>query len=193
MDESSEQKLEKDATATVNVVRTVIDEYVPAGPALTPDLSITKTADASSANAGTNVNYTITVKNTGNVTLTNVVVKDELVGLNETVASLAQGESKSFTKAYTIPAGTSGSLTNTATASTSYGGTQIARAASNVIAVNAVVTPEPVPGGAVTPVPVPEEPVPGGTAKLPNTGEASPILFYAFGALAILFGIKIKK
>jgi uncharacterized repeat protein (TIGR01451 family) len=52
--------------------------------------------------AGDEIAYTITVENTGNVTLSNVVVHDPLVGLNETIDSLAPGGTKSFTVTYVV-------------------------------------------------------------------------------------------
>ena len=71
------------------------------------------------------LNYSILVTNTGNVTLTNVVVTDPLTGLNTTIASLAPGASQTLTETYTLTqadldgAGKAGSdhdIDNTATA-----------------------------------------------------------------------------
>jgi uncharacterized membrane protein len=68
------------------------------------------------------INYTFTVKNTGNVTLTNITVSDPLVTVSGgPLASLAPGASDSttFTAAYTITQADidSGSVYNKATAS----------------------------------------------------------------------------
>ncbi|RQP12881.1 MAG: hypothetical protein EAS52_20130, partial [Parapedobacter sp.] len=62
--------------------------------------------------------YTITVENTGNVTLDNVAVHDALTGLNETVATLAPGDTETYTTAYTITQTDldNGRFVNTATA-----------------------------------------------------------------------------
>src|SRR5690606_29449250 len=46
--------------------------------------------------------YTITVTNTGNVTLSNIEVNDALTGLSEVVATLAPAASQTFTTTYTV-------------------------------------------------------------------------------------------
>ena len=48
------------------------------------------------------ITYKVTVKNEGNVTLTNIVVTDELTGDEWTIASLAPGASEEFTATYTV-------------------------------------------------------------------------------------------
>src|SRR5690606_26485381 len=62
--------------------------------------------------------YTITVTNTGNVTLENIEVNDALTGLTETIASLAPNGVETFTTTYTITQADldNGSVLNTATA-----------------------------------------------------------------------------
>lgn len=51
---------------------------------------------------GDTVNYTIIVKNTGNVTLNTVVITDPLTGVNKTLATLAPGVSDTIKTTYTI-------------------------------------------------------------------------------------------
>jgi uncharacterized repeat protein (TIGR01451 family) len=72
--------------------------------------------------AGDLLNYSFTVKNLGNVTLTNLVVTDALTGLNETLASLAPGASQAYSSTYTLlqsdldtNGGGDGRIENTAT------------------------------------------------------------------------------
>ncbi|WP_200977694.1 gliding motility-associated C-terminal domain-containing protein [Echinicola sp. 20G] len=62
-----------------------------------PAIEITKTADPTSyEEVGEEINYTIIVTNTGNVTLTNVQVTDPLTGLNESIGTLAPGAEKPY-------------------------------------------------------------------------------------------------
>ncbi len=58
---------------------------------INPELQITKTGTPGPVTVGDMVNYTITVENTGNVTLTNVTVTDARLGLNENVGTVAVG------------------------------------------------------------------------------------------------------
>ena len=74
--------------------------------------------------AGDILNYSFTVKNLGNVTLTNVVITDALTGLNASLTSLAPGASQSYTSTYTLlqsdldtNGGGDGRIENTATVS----------------------------------------------------------------------------
>jgi hypothetical protein len=78
-------------------------------------MSIVKTADATEVEVGDTVNYTITVKNTGRATLNGISVTDEMIGLDETIATLAVGDSSIFTGSFVTL--TAGVLTNTASAS----------------------------------------------------------------------------
>ena len=105
------------ATATDGTTSDSDDETVTADKK--PALDVTKTADPTSYDAvGDVITYTITVKNTGNVTLYDVVVTDPLTGLNETITSLAPDATESYTQTYTIKQGDldAGSVLNTATA-----------------------------------------------------------------------------
>jgi uncharacterized repeat protein (TIGR01451 family) len=84
-----------------------------------PELTVTKTADPLTyASVGDVINYTIVVQNTGNVTLSNIVVTDPLTGLSTTIATLAPGASQTFNESYTITQADldAGSVTNTASA-----------------------------------------------------------------------------
>ena len=57
-----------------------------------PDIQVTKTVDGSSeVKPGSNVTFNITVKNTGNVTLSNITVTDTLPGSMSYVSSTPEG------------------------------------------------------------------------------------------------------
>ncbi|WP_245949318.1 DUF7507 domain-containing protein [Echinicola strongylocentroti] len=83
-----------------------------------PELTVNKSSVQDEYTDGEVITYNITVTNTGNVTLTNVVVTDPLTGMNETIPTLAPGETVTFTEQYTVTTAdvTNGSITNTATA-----------------------------------------------------------------------------
>ena len=83
-----------------------------------PTLSILKTAsEASFSSAGNQIHYTITVTNTGAVTLTNISVTDPLTNLTSNIANLAPGNNRIFSTIYTVVAGdiSAGQVVNTAT------------------------------------------------------------------------------
>jgi gliding motility-associated-like protein/uncharacterized repeat protein (TIGR01451 family) len=66
-------------------------------------ISILKEAvDETYSVVGDVINYTITVTNTGNVELTNIVVLDPLTGLDETIPNLSPGQSIVFETSYEI-------------------------------------------------------------------------------------------
>ena len=81
-------------TATVTVT----------GPAAAPAVTLSKTTTLSAfGNAGSTVPYTFTVRNTGNVTLTNLVVTDpRLPSLSCSIASLAPNAQQTCTASYTV-------------------------------------------------------------------------------------------
>ena len=121
--------IDNEATATSNEAATVMDtESVPVSQTSTK--SITKTAtDVDSAgdgvinNPGEEIDYEIVVTNTGNTTLTNVNVTDDLITLNcnptVPVASLAPGDSITCTGTYVVTQGDldgGGPIVNQATA-----------------------------------------------------------------------------
>jgi uncharacterized repeat protein (TIGR01451 family)/gliding motility-associated-like protein len=69
----------------------------------TSSIAVTKEADVDAVrNAGDEINYTIVVTNTGNTTLTNVVIEDPLTGLKETIEELAPGAAIEFETSYTM-------------------------------------------------------------------------------------------
>ena len=71
---------------------------------LTLDKETTSTAAAADGKyaLGEEITYKITATNDGNLTLTDIVVEDELTGKSWTVKSLAPGESKKFETSYTV-------------------------------------------------------------------------------------------
>ncbi|MEP3296601.1 hypothetical protein [Tateyamaria sp.] len=90
------------------VLGTVSDTESITGPTANPSLLITKTSPLDSGGqtfgaAGTTVSYEITATNNGNVTLTNVLLTDDLVpAFSCTIAELAPGENDSCTVNYTV-------------------------------------------------------------------------------------------
>jgi len=83
-----------------------------------PDgLSITKTADKTSASPGDTITYTYIITNTGNVTVNNLSLKDDMlntIALAKT--SLGQGDNVTATAEHTVVIGDfPGPVTNTAT------------------------------------------------------------------------------
>ena len=66
-----------------------------------PLISISNVASAAATTVGSTATFTVTVRNGGDVALTSVVVTDNVSGLDETIASLAVGESKVFTRTVT--------------------------------------------------------------------------------------------
>src|SRR5262249_35475900 len=96
---------------------------LPAAPSLslvkTGTLDETVVAPANRADAGDKVNYSFTVTNTGNVTLTGVTLTDPLTGLNSLAGTLVPGQSNgSCSASHTLTQADvdAGSISNTATA-----------------------------------------------------------------------------
>ncbi len=82
-----------------------------------PGLSITKEVDKTSANVGDILTYTITVTNTGEVTLENISVTDTMLGVKETIDSLVAGSEWKNTYTYTVKYSDAGkTIVNTAVA-----------------------------------------------------------------------------
>jgi uncharacterized repeat protein (TIGR01451 family) len=91
---------------------------------LTPGINVTKACPAQPVSPGQLLTYSGSVSNTGNVTLTNIVVVDSQPAANTpvfTLASLAPGAVANFTGSYTAPTNCFVSDTLTATASSRCG------------------------------------------------------------------------
>jgi hypothetical protein len=113
IDESDETFVIANGTATA--IGIILDDDD------TPGLTVTKTANTSFySSVGDIIIYTILVKNTGNVTLHDIVVKDELTQWSTIIESLAPGSTQEFTQNYTVTQRDreEGSITNTAFANT---------------------------------------------------------------------------
>ncbi|MGM0620784.1 MAG: DUF7507 domain-containing protein, partial [Bacteroidota bacterium] len=110
--------IENEATVTTNQgITDTDDESVSI--IQQPDLTVTKTASpVSYSSVGEDISYTIKVENSGNVTVTDITVTDPLTGMTENIASLASGDSETYTETYTITQDdlNSGTVENTATA-----------------------------------------------------------------------------
>ena len=78
------------------------DPTEPMNAHLTVEKTTTSTAPAEGYKEGDVINYSVTVTNDGNVTITNIQVKDNLTGGSWTIDSLAVGASESFTTSYTV-------------------------------------------------------------------------------------------
>ncbi|QAY65912.1 DUF11 domain-containing protein [Paenibacillus protaetiae] len=68
-----------------------------------PAITLSKSADRNHALPGETVSYTITVTNTGNLDLTNVTIRDALLGLDTVLPVLAVGASTSLVVNFVIP------------------------------------------------------------------------------------------
>ncbi|MDQ2067143.1 OmpA family protein, partial [Xinfangfangia sp. CPCC 101601] len=112
--------------------------------AQTPRIAVVKTADDSAvqrpAAVGNTITYSFAVTNTGNVTLSNVVVNDPLPGLSAisptSVATLAPGASTVFTATYAVTYDDilAGGVPNTAIAEgTTPAGTSVSALSNEVI------------------------------------------------------------
>jgi len=104
----------------------------------TPAVALVKTASlGGTGTLGDVITYTFTATNTGNTTLTNVVVTDSMVGLILTgspITSLAVGASSSvITGTYTVTQANinAGSVTNSATATSDEGATDTSGTAND--------------------------------------------------------------
>ena len=83
----------------------------------TDDTTIVDANNDGRVDAGDVINYTITVTNTGNTTLSNVVVTDPLTGLSQTIGTMIPGQVETITTSYTLQLAdmNNGSVSNQAT------------------------------------------------------------------------------
>ena len=81
---------------------------------ITPGIEIVKTVDPVSGEPGDTVTYTFVVTNTGDTTLFDISVDDDVIGLIGDIASLEPGDSVTLTKDWVLPADEV-SVTNVAT------------------------------------------------------------------------------
>jgi gliding motility-associated-like protein/uncharacterized repeat protein (TIGR01451 family) len=108
-----------------------------------PSLSITKSASEEYYSApGNEIHYHIVVRNTGGVSLSNIMVTDPLTGLNQVIPVLAPGAQSVFNTTYSVNQSdlNRGSIVNTARASFTFAGT--AHTVSDVLTINANQNPE---------------------------------------------------
>ncbi|MBQ6991661.1 MAG: DUF11 domain-containing protein [Clostridia bacterium] len=120
-----ENNLSASATATI-VPKIIIKEEIETEVEVEkefPNLKVTKTSDKTVVEEGDEVTYTILVENIGNVDLENLVVKDEMLGINKTIEKLEAGKSETLKGTYTITKNDiekEDGITNTVTVTTSY-------------------------------------------------------------------------
>jgi len=101
-----------------------------------PELTKIKTADRETySNEDEVIEYTLEVTNTGNVTLYDVTVEDPLTVFTQLINVLSPGETIILTTSYTVLYADliAGSITNTATASTEYNGTDVTDTDSEIV------------------------------------------------------------
>ena len=93
--------------------------------AASPMLTIDKTAaETGYDSSGDIIHYTIVVRNTGNVTLTGIIVTDPLTGFNQLIPSLAPGASQTLNTSYRVDQDdvNAGEVVNLAIAAYNYAG-----------------------------------------------------------------------
>ncbi len=101
---------------------------------IAPGLDITKTVDKAQVTIGQQVTYTITVRNSGDVILTNVVVKDPTVpACDKVIGDLAVGATVTVTCTATVTANNTNVAIATATDPVGNPGTQITRQATAAV------------------------------------------------------------
>ena len=101
-----------------------------------PTFTIEKIVDKNEATVGETVTYSIVVTNTGNGPLTNILVKDDMIGLDTVIDQLDVNESKTLLGEYVVTADDIGELENIATATVEVDGESITHDASVIVEVS---------------------------------------------------------
>jgi gliding motility-associated-like protein/uncharacterized repeat protein (TIGR01451 family) len=118
------------------------EDTVTVTPEKNPGITILKESTDTGFNAvGDVLTYTLSVINSGNIGLSNVVVTDPLTGFTETILTLPAGSTQQFTTTYTIKLSdvTAKKVSNTAIAEFSDGGITYSSSASKVLDYTGVV------------------------------------------------------
>ena len=159
-----------------------------------PGVRIDKSVDVTQASVGDTVTYTIKVTNNGDVSLTDVMVTDDLIDVEWEIGNLSKGDSITETFEYTIQSGDfdDGVFENIAevTADSREGKASdeddatVRRDGEEIIIPPA--TPPATPPDVVVPPSVPPQ-------ALPQTGQSGPELFYGIGSLVMAAGYVIGK
>ena len=169
---SGGDEVSDEASHTTNVLRTGI--------------TITKTGPEE-ADVGEVITYTITVTNTGDVDLYNVLVVDAKLGFSETIPVLAAGDFVTFDINYLVTDADYPTLENTAvvTATNEFGADPVEAVDNHDVLVfrEEVIPPD---DPQVDPDPEPEDP------DLPQTGSTR-YLMIGFGLLLALAGLSLRK
>ena len=159
-----------------------------------PAVLIEKTVNVDEASVGETVIYTITVTNNGEVSLTDVMVVDGLIGATWDIGNLGINESDTDDFDYVIQEGDfeDGEFVNFAevTADSREGSVEGNDSATvDEIIINVPDDPTP---PATTPETI-ETPFVPTPQALPQTGQFGPELFYGFGSLMLAAGYALRK
>ena len=169
-----------------------------------PQISITKTASLTNAKVGDEIIYTFTVRNTGNVSLSNVKVEDNKLGsISISSSTLGVDADRIATASYVVrPQDEGNTIVNIATASGTYGTSTVTDtdSASIVVAEGIKISPiikpvvtlivTPTDTSTVTPTFPVVEPAPG--HELPKTGRNGLMLAIAGLGIALAGGVLLK-
>ena len=157
-----------------------------------PGVRIEKTVEPDEASVGDTVTFTIEVTNNGDVSLTDVLVVDELIDVEWDIGTLGRGDSITETFEYVLEPGDfeNGVFENIAevTADSREG-----RASDTD---DAVVDEETIDVPPVTPPVTPPEVIVPPTVppqSLPQTGQAGTGVFYGLGSLMLVAGIGLGQ